>query len=365
MDIVWNKASRLRALVRIREGLGIQQDSRPEITGLILVVTGVGSRAQNSLFLAVRAALVIVLMAGTVIILGSFPPLSPYGLVWWLALALACTFATLFSVTFHVLHAGDDGLTIVGITKFRYRVKGVVFQDTPARGVIEIRRSVPGLLPFIGRYRRDEGDVFFHVNSVSKEHREWLTMRFNRPLLTPPPPASAEKEPRRSGWLLIAMVAAVIVVGFAIPRGASIQRFEAEGVSLDLPREWEQLPLNSGDPWNLIHARDGLREMGVFSRLVLPDHKVSSAADEYISFLEDRGWRVVSRHPTTVDHNPAIAVVVEHAERGYRSLNIFWRDGDRVWTTLWDAIITDYEEAEPVFEAAMKTVQTESDIPES
>jgi hypothetical protein len=86
-----------------------------------------------------------------------------------------------------VLHADEDGLTIVRVTKFPKQGESVDINDVPPLGVIEIRRSVPKLIPFICRYRRDEGDVFFHMSpNVSKQGREWLTTSQSPSVGSPP-----------------------------------------------------------------------------------------------------------------------------------------------------------------------------------
>ena len=381
MDIVWNKASRHRAFVRIGDELGIENDPRPEITGVMWVVTGLGSRARNNVFLAIRAALTIVFIVAVVAVLLTVDGVP--ALVWSVGLLLAFQFATILGVSFHVLCANEfanqQDMTIVRVSKFRYRVKRVDVRDVPPRGIIELRRSFP-LLPDIGCYRRPEGDVFFHVTKPSEEGKEWLETRLGRPLL-PAPPVSPQKEPRRSR-LLIAIVAAVIVVGFAIPKGASTQHFEGEGVSIDLPRGWEAYPdVDEGFPAGdeedvqaiLELDRDGslrlaglgpLRRFGITAIPIMPGDDAQSFADLFATDLEDDGYKIISRESLSVDGNPASAIIFEDPNEAWRTYEVLWIEGYQLWFGHWEALKGD-SDALAVFRAAMKTVKTESGVPES
>ena len=378
MDIVWNKSSRHRAFVRIGDELGIENDPRPEITGVIWVVTGLGSRARNNAFLAIRAALVIAFIVGVVAVVLTVDGVP--ALLWSIGLLLAFQFATVLSVTFHVLCADEQEIAIVRVSKFRYRVKGVDVRDVPPRGIIELRGSFP-LLPDIGCYRRPEGDVFFHVARPSEDGKEWLETRFGRPLL-PAPPISPQEDHRRSPWLLIAIVAAVIVVGFAIPKGASTQHFEGEGVSIDLPRGWEAYPdidekFPAGDDDDvqaiLEQDREGLLRLAGLGPLrrvfitaipIMPGDDAQSFADLFATDFEDDGYKIISRESLSVDGNPASAIIFEDPDEAWRTYEVLWIEGYQLWFGHWEALKGD-SEALAVFRAAMETVTTESGIPES
>ena len=86
---------------------------------------------------------------------------------------------------------------------------------------------------------------------------------------------------------------------------------------------------------------------------------VEQAADLLIALDADAGWTYVSRESTSVDGNPAVALVEDYPESHARRLLVLWIDGDQGWVASWMTSMDDFQDAEPIFEAAMETVETE------
>ena len=186
MGIVWNKRSRLQAFSRIREQLGIaEEDPRPERTGVVMVVLNVRSQAPPNfrnvgrvpiwiiaglVGAVVSTAVVVVTESDTAMLLAA-----------WFTAILTFVVLMFLSATYHVLYANEQGLTIVRVTKPRYRVKGVDVRDEPPRGGMQLEPE-GRLGGYKGRYLRPEGDVFFLIRP-NKEEQEWLTKQFGRPRL--------------------------------------------------------------------------------------------------------------------------------------------------------------------------------------
>ena len=385
MSIVWNKRSRLRAFDRIREEIGVEQDHRPELTGVVMVVTGVGSEERHAFFLKLIRVfqLALVLALGVVLILLPADRRS-VGMSLLFAVVGIGLLALSLSRSNHVLFANEQGLTIVRVSKFRYRLKGVDVQDIPPRGIIEL--SPLGRIGgphFVGRYRRIEGDVVFVIGSrPSRESQEWLTTRFGRfHLPAPPMPAPSKTSPSGSPWVLIAIAAAVVVVGFLLPKGPDSHRFVGEGISVVLPRGWEAYPdidsdFPAGDAEDVREVLDEDRQgilrlagLDVPRRVLISAYPTSplddalSIADEMAEGLEDDGLPILSRGRMSVDGNVAGTFVLDSTDEGWRSFVVTWIEGYQWWSAIWEAPTADFSDALPEFRAAMKTVKTESGIP--
>ena len=82
-------------------------------------------------------------------------------------------------------------------------------------------------------------------------------------------------------------------------------------------------------------------------------------------FLEDDGFRIISRESLSVDGNSASAIVYEDPDGDWRSYTVLWTEGYQWWTAHWEALKSDFGDALPVFRSAMRTVQSESGVPES
>lgn len=185
VGIVWNTSSRERAFKRVLDEVGHEEDPRPEITGFTALVTGVGNRAQNRSYLALR----IVLTAALFLVVGLVRQFDDFALRVAIVAAAAVIYqiAILGAVTFHVLVASEHEVMLVRVSKVRYRVQSVMLRDAPPQGVIELRPTVPWLLPYVGSYKRHEGDLFFHLTRPpSVGMKNWLATRFNPARSVPP-----------------------------------------------------------------------------------------------------------------------------------------------------------------------------------
>jgi hypothetical protein len=185
VGFVWSSGTRRQAFDRIQDELGIKEDPRPELSGVILVVTAIGSRGRNLLFLAFRVALLAALVLGAITILGAVRD-NARSLAFAGLMAVCYQVVLVFSVGYHVMFAAEDRMVIVRVSPLRYIVKRIVVDESPPLGRLEFTMPlVPQFLPETWRYRRPEGDLYFHMSSW---RRREATDEFLKRVFRPRPP---------------------------------------------------------------------------------------------------------------------------------------------------------------------------------
>jgi len=192
VGIVWNKASRLKAIERIRGELDVPDDDDPEITGVVFVATRAGSRRRQVAFTAISVA---ALCLG-----GALLAILPGGFLPGVLLVVACSSA--YAVDAHaglvVVFANQTGITMARVSPWRFRLKATVVDDRPPTGRVDLvfPRSVLSRGKFAYRCS-DRPDLYFRSAIRDEASIGWLTRRFGRPAETVGSPAG-ESQPSRS-----------------------------------------------------------------------------------------------------------------------------------------------------------------------
>ena len=254
--------------------------------------------------------------------------------------------------------------------------------------------DIEGIFAALGSAALQAEGHFLQMEPPPRPDEEARSARRLPPRMATP----TQPPPRRVPWSRIAVAVAVVVafVAFFViptfrhrerPGSTTVERYEGIGVALDLPSDWiarsdpqELLPpigLSDHDA-EIVTAyfsdpalqEDMARLMGyegtrTFVVFAIPlkgrQGDFSSFVDAYVADQTGRqGWNLISRGATTVDDNPAARMVFEKPANLERTLDVAWIEGDTAWLITWDTTIADFPDAEPVIDASMKTVWTES-----